>query len=240
MATAIAPLSDKQLEAEISAQQGELRHLRERLASEQKKLDGAVAERSRVVDAIERGETGKQSDLSRAKEAVEEIEIRIGGLRKNVAPIEAKIAELTAESQRRQVAAAKVARENAFRDRTAKLRARGLKIREALALLCTGELFAFEQERAALALEFGDIGGLEAAKASLEILFKPAHPSEALRNPEVHLAALDKAGMVSFGFEIVAESVRSVVHGEPDIRTVRLRPGPPFRFTILPMRPRAS
>jgi hypothetical protein len=240
MATAQIAFTDKQLEAELQAEKREFGRLQEKLRVELRTLDAAKGEHNRVVVAIENGAAGKETDFSRAKTDVETAEIRCQGLQKLIAPIEAKISELTEELRRRETAAAKRAREKELGDRTEKLKVRLLKIRETLALLCAGELFTAEQERAMIASEFGDIGGMEIAEALTEILFKAAPPSEGMRNPEVHLEQLNAAGLVPFGFEIVRDLLPSTVQGEPQRLRVRLRPGPALQFTILPMGPRAS
>jgi chromosome segregation ATPase len=240
MATTQIAFTDAQLDAELARNRKDLEKLQERLRGEQRTADAAKSELSRVVDAIERGVTGKEVEHSRAKDALELANIRVKGIEKLVAPVEQRLRELTEELGRRQREAARVAREKELGDRTEKLKVRLLKIRETLALLCTGELFMAEQERAIIASEFGDIGGMEIAKALSEILFKPSRPSEATRTAEVHLAQLEAAGLVPFGFEIVTGFRPSPVQGQPSALTSALRPGRPLCFTILPMGPRAS
>jgi hypothetical protein len=237
MATAIA-VSDERLQVELQDQQKQLGRLREKLKAEQCRLEAANVERDRVVEAIERGVTGKEAELQRAKVDCESSEIRVGGLRKLVTSIDARIRELTEELGRRAAAAARAAREEELRDRAEKNQARTLKFRENLAWACK-ELFEIEQENAFLASGFG-AAGIEAVEFSRKILYNPPRPREALRSPEVHLAAAYNAGLVPFGFDIVTELRPSTGLGEPGEYVSKLRPGPAFSFTILPMGPRAS
>jgi hypothetical protein len=239
MATTATVVSDQQLDVELQRQRRELSQLREKEQAELRKLDAAKSEHARVFEAIERGVTGKETELSRAKEAVETCEIRAGGIAKQISPIEQKIRELGEESGRRAAAAAKIVREQAFVQRIDKGKALALKIREIVSRLCINEMRELEELRGRLIAEFPDIGGVEAASGLREIIVKHARPSEKLRNPEVHLAQLEEEGSIQFGFDVSDGMVRGTVQGEPDRRVTRLSAGAPVRLTVVAMRPRA-
>src|SRR5208282_1200046 len=160
MATTALIISDKQIENDLAQARKELSHVQERLRGEEARLAAAKRERGDLVDGVARGRT-EPSSVLKLDGTISEIEIRLEGLRKIPPPIEARITELTKETSRRQVAAARAAREKERDARAEKLKARFLQIRETLALLCTGELFTAEQERAMIASEYGDIGGVE-------------------------------------------------------------------------------
>jgi hypothetical protein len=235
MATTQIAFTDKQLEAELQTKRRELDRLHEKLRGETRTLDAAKSEQSRVTVAIENGATGKETELSRAKESVELAEIRVGGLRKQVAPIESAIKELSEELGRRQAAAERAAHERDFAARVEKGKALALRIREAVALLCTGDMRELEELRASLITEFPDIGGVEAASGLREIVIKPSRGLEKLRNPEVHLAQLEAAGLVAFGFTV---NDRLTGMGATAHRQISLVLGEPPRLTVVPMRPR--
>jgi|GEM_PF-4137374 len=202
MATMQAVLSDAQIEVELQLKARELDKLQERLRAEERKVDGARTELNRVVDAIERGATGKEAEFSRATQEVETAGIRVGGLRKLIAPIEARIKELTEEFHRRQAAAAKAAHERDFAARVEKGRALAIAIREKLMRLCIEDLPEFEELRRSLILEYVDIGGNMAAVNLLEMLLKPARGMEGLRDPQVHIAELEAKGFTRIGFQL--------------------------------------
>jgi hypothetical protein len=238
MATTAVALSDKQLEAELQTKRRELDKLQERLRGETRTLDAAKGEHGRVVVAIENGATGKEHELARAKESVETAEIRVGGVRKQLASIEVAIEELKKEIYRRELAANKAAREKDKAQRFEKGRTLALRIRETLALLCTDNMRELEELCGSLVIDFPDTGGVQAASALREILMKPAGPNEKLRHPEVHLAQLEAAGLVQFGFYADIGMVRGTVQGIPDRQVTTLRAGAPVRLTVVAMRPR--
>jgi hypothetical protein len=238
MATTRIAFTDTQLDAELTRNREDLEKLRERLRGEQRTADAAKSELSRVVDAIERGVTGKEVEHSRAKDALELANIRVKGIEKLVAPVEAKITELSEELGRRADTAARAARKKEFAQRVDRGKALALRIREAVALLCTGDMRELEELRANLVTEFPDLGGIEEASGLREIVVKLARPSEGVRNPEVHLAKLEAEGLEPFGFYVSADMLRSTVQGVPDRQVTTLRAGAPVRLTVVAMRPR--
>jgi hypothetical protein len=199
MATTATAFSDKQLEAELQRQRKELSQLREKEQTELRKLDAAKSEHGRVFDAIERGVTGKETELSRAKEAVETSEIRVGGVRKQIAPIESAIKELNEELGRRQAAAERAAREKAFAQLQEEGGAIAAVIIEKLMELTTKELAAFDRIRIRLGLEFPDLGGAAAADSLAALLFRPSQKMEKLRDPNTHNRLLEDRGWVFAG-----------------------------------------
>jgi predicted nucleic acid-binding Zn-ribbon protein len=191
--------TDAQLESDLQGQKKELGKLQERLRGELRTLDAAKSEHSRVLVAIEGGATGKETDLSRAKESVELAEIRVQGLRKQVAPIEAKIGELTEEINRRQVEAARAARERAFAQLQEEGGALAAVIVKKLMELTTEELAALDRIRIRLGLEFPDLGGPAAADSLAALLFRPSQGMEKLRDPNTHNRLLEDRGWAFAG-----------------------------------------
>ena len=199
MATTAIALTDQQLDAELQRQRRELSQLREKEQAELRKLDAAKSEHARVFDAIERGVTGKETELSRAKEAVETAEIRTGGVRKVIAQVEAKIHELTEELGRRQLAAAKAAHENAYSQLFEEGGALAAVIVEKLMALTTEELAAFDRIRVRLGTEFLDFNGAAAADQLSALLWRQSGPNEKLRDPNIHNRLLEDRGWIFAG-----------------------------------------
>jgi seryl-tRNA synthetase len=209
-ATQIA-LSDKQLEAELQTQRRELDRLQGVLRGEQRKLDGLNAERNRIVVAIENGSAVKEGELSRAKTDCESAEIRVGGVRKQVAPIEAAIQEIGDEFRRRQEAAAKAAFEKEYAELQEKGAAIASRVLEKLKRLIVEDVAEFDAIRMTLGTRFANLGGQNAAFALRRLLVNPARSMEALRDPEVHLAALGQEGW----------EARFDVFGDPLVLTIK-------------------
>jgi chromosome segregation ATPase len=230
MATATIVISDKQLEFDLDRLRKEAAEIERKLDSDNSKLNAARAELQRLVEQIAGG-SAEAGVLQRVKNELETLEIRIGGYNGQLAANRATTEGLQAEIARRQAAAAKAEREKQFAERFQKCEAKALQFRDKITRLITEDLRQLEEDRASL-MEFLDLDGHRAAQKVLEVLFKPPRPQEALRNSEVHLAELDRAGWVPFGFE-VSESTN--LQGRTQLR---LKPGPPLRLTIVSLRPK--
>jgi len=230
MATTVAALSDERLESELKQLATEALTVRGKINADTQKLDAARAERSRIVNGIATG-TVKESEGPRIEAAIRQLEILLEGNSGVLAANRAKSEELSKELYRRQAEANKAAHEKRFAELNEKMTALALRIREKLTRLVTEDLREFEELRGVCVTGFPDLSGRDASVKALEILFKPSHPSEALRNPEVHLAQLDAAGWVPFGYQVMDRPV-SLGGG------FNVFPGPPLRLSIVSMRPK--
>jgi len=230
MVTATTALSDKQLEAELQQELQRFETVQKKLDQDNQKLQAARAERTRIVQAIPHGRA-QESDVPKIEAEIRRLEVLIEGNTPILAQHRGQIDELRTEIHRRQAVAAKVARERQFAEMNEKMTALALKIREKLTRLVTEDLREFEELRGACVISFPDLGGRDAFARALEILFKPAHPSEALRNPEVHLAQLEATDWVPFGYAVMDSSVF-------EGNGFRVGPGAPLRLTVVSMRPK--
>lgn len=227
MATATA-ISDKQLEAELQQELQRFETVQKKLDQDKQKLQAARVERTRLVSAIPHGRADER-DVPKIETEIRRFEVLIEGNTPVLAQHRAHIDELRTEVHRRQGEAAKVAHEKQFAELNEKMTALALKIREKLTQLVTEDLREFEELRGTCVTTFRE-SGRDAAANALKILSHPARFSEAVRNPEVHLAQLDAAGWVPFGYYVMD---RPVSQGG-----IRVAPGPPLQFSIISMRPK--
>ena len=231
MATATA-VSDKQLELELQQELHKFETVQKKIEGDKEKLRAANTEKARLVAGVGHG-TAKESEVVRVEEQIHAITIRLEGSAPILQQHSAHIDELRTEIHRRQAAAAKAAREKQFAELDGKMIARALRIREKLTQLSTEDLRELEELRGACMTDFPDLGGREVAARALEILFKPSLPSEALRNPEVHLAQLEAAGWVPFGYAAMDPSSTALQGSR-----YRVALASPLRFSIVSMRPK--
>jgi hypothetical protein len=231
MATTATAFSDSQLEAELQRLQTEATSVRKKLDDDTQKLAAARAERQRIVDGIARG-TVRESEAPRIKTEIETIEIRIEGTNALLAENRSKTDEQGKELYRRQVAAAKVAREKEFAELQHKGEELGQKILAILTRVVAEEIPAFDAIRRKLGVDFRDLGGEAAAVRLREMLWKAPRPSEALHDPNVHLRLLFDRGWVSAGasgpsyesFRGAGGEYQSVPGGELSLTVCSMRP----------------
>jgi hypothetical protein len=226
MATTAMALSDRQLEEEVNLQRRELDKLQERLRGETRTLDAAKSEHGRVVVAIENGSTGKEHELARAKESVETSEIRVGGVRKQLALVEAAIEELNKELYRRQLAANIAARQKEFTDLQTESFARARALVNKLVEL-TKDLAELDKLRIRLG-SYVELGGFGAADRVAEVLFRNSGPNEKLRDPNTHNRLLEDQGWVFAGSP--GETYEKIPSAASQF-------GNPLRLTVQSMRP---
>jgi DNA repair ATPase RecN len=195
MATATVVISDKQLESDLDRFRKESAEIQKRLDTDNSKLTAARAELQRLVEQIAAG-SAEAGVLQRVKNEMETLEIRIGGLNKQLATNRTTAEQLQKEIGRRQAAAAKEAREKEFAELVKQGQSAQKKIFEKLTQLVAEDIPAFDELRTRLGVEFRDLGGEAAAVHLREMLSKAPHPSERAHVPDVHLWKLLAEGWV--------------------------------------------
>ena len=237
MATATArPADTHELQRELQIELEKMEAIQRRLDQDNAKLRELNAERARLVGAVGHG-NAREGDVLKIDEQIKTVAVRIEGTAPILQKHRAGVDSLQKQIRERQTAAEKAAHQRACDEQIAKVRAAVLQLREIAARGC---MIASEvmEGYCELGGKFADVGGIEAATMLREMLVNPSRGMEPLRNPEVHLAQLEREGMIAFGYKFNDRLVPSPIQGVNPSRVVSVVPGEPLRLTIVSMRPK--
>ena len=200
--TATVPSDTHELERELHIELEKLEAVQGKLDSDKHKLQEARDKRAHLVAAIPHGRANAD-DVTKIETEIHHLEILVEGNtpisekhRGRIEELQAKIREIQTAAE---TVAKKAAREKEYTELKGRTGNRAALIRDVLTELCTEALVEFEQDRARLAVEFPDLGGVDAAVALGQELFSPTKGLERVRNPNVHLAQLEARGYIGLG-----------------------------------------
>jgi hypothetical protein len=195
MATTAAALSDRQLEDKLQKLQVEIAATTKTLDEAQRKLSAARTERQRAIDGIALGKA-KEADAIRAKTTIEEIELRVESFRSLLVGQQNELAALRLDLGNRHAEANRIAHEKKFAEVVKEGEARAKRVLDALILLSSELIPAFDEIRLQLGTEFADLRGDVAALRLRELLLRISRGNEPLRDPNAHNWTLKQEGWI--------------------------------------------
>jgi chromosome segregation ATPase len=181
--------AEKSIAAQLQELSLEATAIQQKIRVDELKLQGVRAESGRIAEGLARG-TEKESAVARNQQEIAVIQARIDGHNALLAPIKAKIDELSLAHVRQQKQAAQEARAKEFADIVRTLTAEYHAISQAAERLIVDSLWPVTEKAQRLLTGFEDLGAEQAVLKLNEILYAKYPSAEG----ELHLARLRARG----------------------------------------------
>jgi chromosome segregation ATPase len=181
--------AEKSIVAQLQDLSLDAAEIQQKIRVDELKLQGAREESGRIAAGLAQG-TEKESAVARNQQEIAVIQSRIDGYNALLAPIKAKIDELSLEHVRQEKQAAQEARAKEFADLCKSLAAEFHAISQAAEQLIVDRLWPATEKAQRLLTGFEDLGGLQELIKLYEILYAKYPSAEG----ELHLARLRARG----------------------------------------------
>jgi chromosome segregation ATPase len=182
--------AEKSIAAQLQDLSLDANTLQQKIRVDELKLRGAREESGRIAEGLAQG-TEKESAVARNQQEIAVIQSRIDGYNALLAPIKAKINELSLEHVRQEKRAAQEARAKEFADLVQSVGAELHAISQAAERLIVDRLWPATEKAQRLLTGFEDLGGLQEVIKLYETHLYAKYPSA---EGELHLSRLRARG----------------------------------------------